>query len=115
MKQIKVCEATGLVLDWLVAKCEGYDTVLTPARDVLILRKGVADYFDPHRNWGWGGPILEREGLLIRPQPGNSWDSWKHGVDEPGYSIGPTPLIAAMRCYLVSRLGETAEVPDELI
>ena len=27
---------------------------------------------------------------------------------------GPTPLIAAMRCYVISKLGEEVEVPDEL-
>jgi len=26
----------------------------------------------------------------------------------------PTPLIAAMRCFVASRLGEEVEVPDEL-
>ena len=29
--------------------------------------------------------------------------------------FGPTPLIAAMRSYVASKLGETVEVPDELI
>ena len=27
---------------------------------------------------------------------------------------GPTPLIAAMRCYVVSKLGDEVEVPDSL-
>ena len=27
---------------------------------------------------------------------------------------GPTPLIAAMRCYVASKLGDEVEVPDEL-
>ncbi len=30
-------------------------------------------------------------------------------------SYGSTPLIAAMRCYVASKLGEEVEVPDELI
>lgn len=30
-----------------------------------------------------------------------------------GYT-GPTPLIAAMRCYVASKLGDTVEVPEEL-
>jgi hypothetical protein len=28
---------------------------------------------------------------------------------------GPTPLIAAMRCYVASKLGDEVEVPDELL
>jgi hypothetical protein len=29
-------------------------------------------------------------------------------------AFGPTPLIAAMRCYVISKLGDEVEVPDEL-
>ena len=29
--------------------------------------------------------------------------------------IGPTPLIAAMRCFAASRLGDEVDVPDELV
>lgn len=28
--------------------------------------------------------------------------------------FGPTPLIAAMRCYVASKLGDEVEVPEEL-
>jgi hypothetical protein len=27
---------------------------------------------------------------------------------------GPTPLVAAMRCYVASRLGAEVEIPDQL-
>jgi hypothetical protein len=27
---------------------------------------------------------------------------------------GPTPLIAAMRCYVASKLGDEVELPEEL-
>jgi hypothetical protein len=27
---------------------------------------------------------------------------------------GPTPLIAAMRCYVASKLGDEVEIPEEL-
>jgi hypothetical protein len=29
-------------------------------------------------------------------------------------SEGPTPLIAAMRCYVASKLGDEVEIPSEL-
>lgn len=28
---------------------------------------------------------------------------------------GPTPLIAAMRCYVASKLGDIVEIPDEVL
>jgi hypothetical protein len=30
------------------------------------------------------------------------------------HEYGPTPLIAAMRCYVASRLGDEVDVPEEL-
>ena len=29
-------------------------------------------------------------------------------------SFGPTPLIAAMRCYVTSKLGDEVEIPEAL-
>ena len=103
MKTIKVAEATERQLDWLVASIEGDE-----------LPKSGGKGLDYSSDWACGGPIIEREGLLVRPQPGTGWDSWKHGADEPCYSTGPTPLIAVMRCYVSSCLGSEVEVPDEL-
>jgi len=40
-------------------------------------------------------------------------DEWE--AETWGYiSEGPTPLIAAMRCYVLSKLGEEIEIPEEL-
>jgi hypothetical protein len=29
--------------------------------------------------------------------------------------FGHTPLVAAMRCYVASKLGDTVEVPEEIL
>lgn len=36
-------------------------------------------------------------------------------ISEDGGTYGPTPLIAAMRCYVASKLGDEVEVPEELL
>lgn len=118
--KVKTGELIDAALDWAVATCEGYDTAFTSAGDVIILREGVTDYFDPHRNWGWGGPIIEREAHnLFKHNGGTEW-CCACNVPLDGYTAivvadGPTPLIAAMRCFCCSRLGREVEVPDELI
>jgi len=132
MKTINVSEATNLQLDWLVAKCEGYD-VGFDAYGVLIQRHQVTDRFDPTTNPGWMHPIIEREGVnlrAIRKEGHSLYGMWlaayDHGntgtivqwVKKPDWSrhyhVGPTSLIAAARCYVVSKSGETVEVPEEL-
>ena len=94
-------------------------------------------------SWSQGGPIIERENItIIRANSlyvdGKSVPNWfaetdkwvGHNictgyegeyfdpcfmVDESGGYYGPTPLIAAMRCYVANKLGSEVEVPDELL
>ena len=114
--KIKTSELTGAALDWAVATCEGYDTAFTSAGDVIIFREDVTDYFDPHRNWGWGGPIIERERISIR-----QWTNvpivhaYMPHDDAPWASDGTSPLVAGMRCYCSSKLGDEVDVPEELM
>lgn len=125
MKKLKVSEATGAVLDWLVAKCEGFEVAFTTNKEVVILREGVTDYFDPHRNWGWGGPIIEREKIDLFTEKQTYAESWcasmaryQNGMRLVGWRMhqyGATPLIAAMRCNCCSKLGDEVEVPEELL
>jgi len=80
---------------------------------------------DPHTpffstNWAQGGPIIEREWLDITPWPNESnedlrWQCKQHDTTNGCTQYGSTPLIAAMRCYVASKLGEEVEVPDEIV
>ena len=133
---MRTSELTGAALDWAVAKCEGgYDLQLRSTYGAKTAwQYTMLDEEDPERmdkfyladtsystDWQLGGPIIERELLdnglgLSRSEheaPDICTACYTYSVDgEPSY--GPTPLIAAMRCYVASKLGETVEVPDEL-
>lgn len=67
-------------------------------------------------DWSQGGPIIERERISVVDVDG--YDFWKADkLNEeaiPVISYGPTPLIAAMRCFCASRLGDEVEIPEEL-
>lgn len=119
MKTIKVSEATPGQLDWLVAKClgESEDETLDPLTWLYTAKPtGCWDFCT---NWAQGGPIIEREAHnLFKHNGGTEW-CCACNVPRDGYTAivtadGPTPLIAAMRCYVASKLGDTAEVPEEL-
>ena len=67
--------------------------------------------YTPSTNWAQGGPIIEREGIATLPCP----RGWAARVGFGGeYIEGPTPLIAAMRCFVASKLGDEVDVPEEL-
>lgn len=131
MKTINVSEATELQLDWLVAKCKG----LKLHRNALLggqIKEGwwaSGYYMDPNNwiplsllnfstDWAQGGPIIERKIHCLNwrevlDAPNESY--WVAEIDGVCQEYGPTPLIAAMRCYVASKLGDTAEVPEELL
>lgn len=66
--------------------------------------------FSPSTNWAQGGPIIEGEKIGLLPS-GNAYYEREGGTF---YSYGTTPLIAAMRCYVASKLGDNVEIPGEL-
>lgn len=116
---MKTSELIGPALDWAVEFIIG-GCKAEPHANYWLER-----WIDPKRrylcesastDWSQGGPVIEREGMLIRPQPGyNLWEAWKHGADEGHFSVGPTPLIAAMRTFVTSKLGDEVEIPEELL
>jgi hypothetical protein len=68
-------------------------------------------------DWAQGGPIIEREKIAVLPDEFSfGWEARTchfDGEDED-VSKGETPLIAAMRCYVASKLGDEVEIPVEL-
>ena len=109
---MKTTELTGAALDWAVAKCEGNDGKW------YVSDKDVVD-FTPSTDWAQGGPIIERECINLtyrHPSFTGLWtafnDEWDD--DKNGVNCGDTPLIAAMRCYVASKLGDEVEIPDEV-
>ena len=99
---MKTSELTGAALDWAVAVAEyGYG----------------ADYKTNRysTDWAQGGPIIERERICPCPSSHAVGSPWS-ATDFTGHitHFGPTPLIAAMRCYVASKLGDEIDLPKEL-
>jgi hypothetical protein len=99
---MKTSELTGKALNWAVGKAEG-----------------LADWLAPVNycgQWEHGGPIIEREGISIY----RADCVWGADITDSlgGYiehiESAPAPLIAAMRCYVASKLGDNVDVPEEL-
>lgn len=106
--KVKVSELTGPALDWTVAGAEGNYSIFYDC--------GYGEIWAPSTDWAQGGPIIEREKIELRYHDvivAGIWYRDGIGSDECSHkAIGPTPLIAAMRCYVVSKLGEEVEIPE---
>jgi hypothetical protein len=115
---MKTSELTGAALDWAVAKCEAFKTKVEIEGIVWLLdsRGDISRNFNPSSNWSWCGPIIERERITSRVDTrGGRWVSFLDGGKVTCRMVGPTPLIAAMRCYVASKLGDDVDVPEELL
>lgn len=127
---MKVNELTGPTLDWAVAKCEEFtlpDGNIFFKDGVLVCRvlKRPWEYYNPSTNWVQGGLIIERElnnlfkwNKINQDEP-DIWCAVHHRRTPDGTFViqqdGPTALIAAMRCYVSSKLGNEINVPEELL
>lgn len=111
---MKTSELTGAALDWAVAQCEGltcFGHELTEDTLTIVLSDGSYENFSPSKDWALGGAIIERECIDLRWS--GEWAACNSDTDP--FIFGSTPLIAAMRCYVASTLGDEVEVPEELM
>ena len=120
--KIKTSELKGAALDWAVAKIEGnVDSEGNPktfrftgSGRIAVREFAGPDmgYFTPSTNWAQGGPIIERENIWTKPKGAFQ-------VGERGEYLfiqtGPTPLVAAMRCFVASKLGDEVEILEKLL
>ena len=99
---IKTSELTGAALILAVQQCEA-------SRKDIDFAWWTEEY-DPTTNWAQGGPIIGRVGISITHQVSR----WAAQTDDDLFAYGPTPLVAAMRCYVAFILGDEVDVPEEL-
>lgn len=124
---METIELTGVALDYAVAMAEGI-----PSEDIKLpgwkgdnlyrFRRDEDGKKDGFYTTGSGlvfhkGPagddIIDREGISTQ----KITDEWEASIYNPttqcmhGTTLGPTRRIAAMRCYVASKLGWEVELP----
>lgn len=126
MREVKTSELIGPALDWAVAQALGGERKPyrfasnedAPMDRAWVFPTGYAcTRWAPSTDWGQGGPLIEREQIELE------WGGidgkalwWKAShQDIAGGQLGLAPLIAACRAIVAAKLGDTVQVPDELI
>lgn len=121
MVQVKTSELSGVAIDWIVAKCDeasvSYENIHFGGKALGMVYDhpdGYCAKYSPSSNWLQGGPIIEREKISLWPIDSEfyaeSYNNGKNGT----ITKGKTPLQAAMRCYVASKLGDVVEIPEEI-
>jgi hypothetical protein len=117
--KIKTCKLEGKALDWVVAEIENTPTNKGPADwwqrtdEGLLFNPYYQEVYSPSTLWAQGGLIIEAEMLTIGPAKNEGFMAWT--FPKGNGSWGYTPLMAAMRCYVASKLGNIIDIPEELL
>ena len=125
---MKTAELIGPALDWAVAKAKGDFQFEVYCKRVWYLWFATHGSLSPHHtdsiwwnpstDWEQGGPIIERERVSVEVTcmgSGFEWSARCDPMENASYGeYGPTPLIAAMRCYCCAKLGDEIDIPEEL-
>lgn len=111
MIEVKTAELSGPALDWAVAKAECFDVEI-PARDVVWSKYGGC--YSPSINWEQGGALVHEYRIAFALYPDLYFAALGHN-EFSGTAMGETHLIAACRAIVAAKLGETVQVPAELL
>ena len=121
--KVKTSELFGNALSYVVSSLEmphlvwGVTIGLHHASDQIVVPELEEPHcYSPYSTWYMCGPIIEREKIfLCVDDDSGQWLANEHApMDEANDGLGPTPLVAAMRCYVASRLGDDVEIPEGL-
>lgn len=120
--KINANDLDGLALDWAVTMAERPDELrygLDDWREQRRSRVVSGEYdFRWHQSWNQAGAVIDREQInltTIHDSPGLWGAFYDDGQDHTFPHHGETPLLAAMRCFVAQKLGQTIDVPDELL
>jgi len=98
----QVSDLSGALLDAAVAKCEGMNYELRNPGPACVICNMA---YSPSSHWDTGGPLIERHGIDLTYVHEND-EPWASQVPGDGrIGFGATPLVAAMRAYVVSMIG----------
>jgi hypothetical protein len=123
---MKTYNLTGSGLDWAVhtAQFEGccIEIEVWPKAGELASRRIVlreaGEIICPSTDWAQGGPIIDLHRICIDIGHAGVWLAYSkqnYADDKEYMHSGDTPLVAAMRCYVASKLGVEVDIPAELM
>lgn len=118
-QKIKTTELDeGPALDWAVAKADSTPVkIYKPAIGPAICTYGSVIY-NPSSSWMLASAVIERYITTLHWSTDSQKTGWEAAIIKDGtatLAYGPSPLVAAMRCFVLDRLGNEVEVPNVLI
>ncbi|WP_237858045.1 phage protein NinX family protein [Pseudomonas sp. PGPR81] len=125
---VRTADLTGEALGWAVGKAEGLELELVgpaynnPWRVFARYHATVTERterYNPWENWALGGALIEKYAAMVRGFPNQMYETLaiaRVRIDGAlAWRSGQTPLIALCRAIVATKLGDTVQVPKELM
>ncbi|KPM66856.1 hypothetical protein HB13667_07960 [Pseudomonas putida] len=124
--EVRVSNLVGAALDWAVAQVEGVETSWRYGRELvkvhdrggIKLVESIRSIYSPSIDWSQGGPLVDKHhgGLHYEAHLADANFRYSSGPGRTGFwCYGPTALIAFCRGLVKAKLGDTVQVPKELM
>lgn len=133
--EVKTADLVGLALNYAVGIADGRELELPSTKigrqyvawcdPFVVKREGHPDFHDktrrkwePSTDWAHCGPLIDKYQIwLMGPVNSSSWKATIHDDEcmTAGDECGETALISACRAIVATKLGDTVQVPAELI
>ena len=119
MIEVKVDDLLGPALDWAVGKAIDVDGLKVFGGHVrsedpfFSCIYSEADEFRPSTDWNQGGPLRDRYRIDVIERHPTVHAKLAGLTNAEGF--GDTALIAICRAIVLAKLGDTAQVPAELL
>lgn len=127
---VDVEKCFDIALDWAVSMAQGRGRIYdyAPSKNDTHYSEGVdyTNYFyithpyntgpyHPSTKWEDGGPIIQEHKITIDILPDNGWRAYnrKANVIVDSYEQKASPLLVAMRCFVIMKCGNIITLPDK--
>ncbi|WP_313317778.1 phage protein NinX family protein [Pseudomonas sp.] len=124
--EVKTADLVGEALGWAVGRAEGLDVFLAPPqygnpwRVFARYQASATEHtkrFNPWEDWAIGGPLVEKHVRLIEASASSEIATlvWCPVAEREGEGWGETILGSSMLAIVAAKLGDTVQVPKELM
>ena len=123
MIEVKTADLSGAALDWAVGIAAGgeqkprqfADNIDAPFWDAWVFPDGYAcTAWKPSENWSQGGWLIYKYQITYL-RDGEDYIAVISRMEQKGFGSGSNHLIAACRAIVDAKLGESVQVPAELV
>lgn len=113
--EVKTSELVGPALDWAVLAALEVNGNQSYWKSQMLERP-QSYTFRPSTDWSQGGPLIDEYDVGLAKMEYGDWCAAANCTEVSAFNdTGPTPLIAAMRAIVAAKLGDTVQIPSELI